>query len=205
MPGLVARYTSSRSFAWLALLLVGCTLATAWLALRWPPLAIAAGVFLIVAMAFGALALRPAIEIHESHLAIGKTKIPWREIRRVDQVQPRWNAPLAVHLILETETPLLLIHAGDAETGRSLLRHLRRYAKRALLDGIPYRQYWGEESADTVAPASKMVHAPTPAVIEPVAQLERAPLLLPEDEAEVERLFQKLKTAGRLDTPSLPQ
>lgn len=206
MPGLVARYTSSRSFAWLALLLVGCASATAWLALRWPPMAIAAGVFLLIAMAFGALALRPAIEIHESHLVVGQTKIPWREIRRVDQVQRRWRAPLAVHLILETETPLLLIHAGDAETGRSLLRHLRRYSTRALLDGIPYRQYWGEDGSETLTPTSTLMPAPTPvAVIEAAAPMERAPLLLPEDEAEVERLFQKLKTAGRLDTPSLPQ
>jgi len=25
-----------------------------------------------------------------------------------------------------------------------LLRHLRRYSRDALIDGIPYRQYWGE-------------------------------------------------------------
>lgn len=201
MPGLVARYVSSRSYSWLALFAFGCLAGSSWMALRWPSTAIAAGLFLIAAVVFAALALRPAIEIHETHLVIGQTrKIAWRDIRRVDQVQRRWRAPLAVHLTFENDAPLLLIHAGNADAGRSLLRHLRRYAKRALLDGIPYRQYWGEETPDSFVPAVVPI-----SVAEQIAQPERAPLLLPEDEAEVERLFQKLKSAGRLDTPSLPQ
>ncbi len=166
---------------------------------------IAVGVSLIPAIVFGTLALRPPIEIHEEHLRIGRRAIPWRDIRRVDQTP--WHAPLAVSLTLQSEIPVLLIYAGRLDSGRELLRHVRRHAHRALLDGIPYRQFWGEVNAELVQ--APPVHTPlhTPPVV-----AERAPLLLPEDEAEVERLFQQLKSAGRLgasasdrDTPSLPQ
>ena len=39
---------------------------------------------------------------------------------------------------------VLLVYPGDIDAGKSLLRHLRRCAKDALIDGIPYRQFWGE-------------------------------------------------------------
>ena len=68
----------------------------------------------------------------------------------------------------------------------SLLRHIRRSSREALIDGIPWVQFWGE------------------AVVAPVEKKETtAPkyqLLRTEDEAEVERLFQVLKTVGHLDT-----
>jgi hypothetical protein len=66
-----------------------------------------------------------------------------------------------------------------------LLRHLRRFASDALIDGIPYRQYWGE----LLAPGSERKQVPT----------TRYRILRPEDEAEVERLYQRLKTVGNLD------
>ena len=56
----------------------------------------------------------------------------------------------------------------------------------ALIDGIPYRQYWGE----VLAPASERKQP---------APLPRYRILRPEDEAEVERLYQRLKTVGNLD------
>ncbi len=83
-------------------------------------------------------------------------------------------------MTLADQQRILLVHAGDLDSSTSLLRHLRRYSREALLDGIPYRQFWGE--------------APTPKNLPP-----RYPLLRPEDEEEVERLFQRLKSVGRLD------
>jgi len=65
-----------------------------------------------------------------------------------------------------------------------LLRQLRRASRDALIDGVPYRQYWGE------------------VLTGPDAQGNVAPrfrLLRPEDEAEVNRLYQRLKTVGHLD------
>jgi hypothetical protein len=62
---------------------------------------------------------------------------------------------------------------------------LRRLSRDALIDGIPYRQYWGE----VLAPPPDRKPAPPP----------RYRILLPDDEAEVERLYQRLKTVGNLD------
>jgi len=104
-----------------------------------------------------------------------------------------------VHLTFENDAPLLLIHAGNADAAKPAAasatlrkaRAARRHSSSTVL---------GEETADCFVPAVAPV-----SVVQQVAPPERAPLLLPEDEAEVERLFQKLKSAGRLDTPSLPQ
>ncbi len=68
----------------------------------------------------------------------------------------------------------------------SLLRHLRRLSRDALIDGVPYRQYWGE----ALAPGSGERKQPP---------LPRYRILRAEDEAEVERLYQRLKTVGNLD------
>ena len=57
--------------------------------------------------------------------------------------------------------------------------------REALLDGIPYRQFWGEPAT----PADKKQAAPA-----------RYPILRPADEDEVERMFQRLKAVGRLDS-----
>ena len=39
---------------------------------------------------------------------------------------------------------MTLVYPGDIDSGKSLLRHLRRCARNALIDGIPYKQFWGE-------------------------------------------------------------
>ena len=55
----------------------------------------------------------------------------------------------------------------------------------ALIDGIPYRQYWGE----MLSSPSERRQLPSP----------RYRVLRPEDEMEIERLYQRLKTVGHLD------
>jgi len=74
-----------------------------------------------------------------------------------------------------------VVYAGETDSCGSLLRHLRRCSREALLEGIPYSQFWGETAA------AKQLPPP------------RYPLLRPEDEEEIERMFQRLKTVGRLD------
>ncbi len=156
--------------------------------LRWAPSWIAAALFGLSAIALAAVTLRPAIEIREDFLTIGRRVIPWADVRRVDRTG--WNAPLAVHLTLLDDTRVLVLYPGDVDSCGSLLRHLRRYSRLALLDGVPYREFWGEPPANapSAAPADS---APT-----------RYPLLRPEDEEEVERMFQKLKSVGRIDSRS---
>jgi hypothetical protein len=142
---------------------------------------LAAALFAIPAVALLLLAFRPAIEIHNSHLRIGRREIPWNRIRRLDQ--SGWNVPLLVHLTLEDESRVALLHPGDLDSSASLLRHLRRSAREALLDGVPYRQFWGEPPVSAPPRAAPM----------------RYPLLRPEDEADVERMFQRLKSVGHLE------
>jgi hypothetical protein len=177
----VARYTPSRRYYSLALIAIGGALLGGWTAARWAPAWIAAGAFAVTAIAILVLALRPAIEIFETHLSVGRRAVAWSDIRRLDQTG--WNAPLAVYLTLADGHRFLILYPGDLDSSTSLLRHLRRYSREALLDGIPYRQFWGEAAAE------RKQLAPPP----------RYPLLRPEDEDEVEKMFQKLKSVGRID------
>src|SRR5262249_38643456 len=140
--------------------------------------------FVVTAALMFAMALRPAIEIHEGYVSIGKRIIPWMDIRRLDRTG--WISPLIVRITLFDDSCLLLIFPGDLDSCNSLLRHLRRLSRDALIDGIPYRQYWGEVLAPA---ANERKQAPPP----------RYRILRPEDEAEVERLYQRLKTVGNLD------
>ncbi|MGB9606103.1 MAG: hypothetical protein ACPL88_09540, partial [Bryobacteraceae bacterium] len=160
---------------------------SAWCGVNWPPAFIPAALLLASALLLLLLAFQPAIEIHEKHLVIGRRLIRWADIRRVDRTG--WLSPLIVQLTLADHSHFLLIYPGDQESATQLLRQLRRMAREALIDGIPYRQYWGENTL------------PKP---ERRAPATRFHLLRPEDEAEVEQLYRRLKTVGRLD-PKNPQ
>ena len=182
----LVRYVPSRRYLWMALFAIGGGALAASTAIRFnpgvfSPAWIAAGFFLLTAACLIAAALRPAIEIHETHLAIGRRIIPWNQIRRVDQTA--WTAPLAVSLTLSNERRELVIYPGDPDACAGLLRHLRRFSREALIDGVPYREFWGE----TATAEPKQLPPP------------RYPLLRPEDEDEVERMFQRLKSVGRID------
>ena len=150
--------------------------------MSWPWCWIATSLFLASAVLVFYLASRPPIEIYESHLKIGRAAIPWKQIRRLDRSA---NVPLTVRLTLNDKSKVLVIYPGDPNSASGLLRNLRRHAREALIDGVPFRQFWGE--AATAAAARKQMPSP------------RYPLLLPGDEAEVERMFQRLKSVGHLD------
>ena len=128
------------------------------------------------------LASRPTVEIYEGHVKIGNHAIPWRHIRRLDRSA---SLPLMVRLTLADKTRILVIFPGDPNSSSGLLRSLRRHSREALIDGVPYRQFWGEATVSAIA--KKQLAPP------------RAPLLLPDDEADVERMFQRLKSVGHLD------
>jgi hypothetical protein len=180
----MTRYTPARHYLTFGIVAVGLAGFSIWLGFDWTPAFIPAGLFLFSALLLLLLAFRPAIEIHEGYLVIGKRVIPWMDIRRLDR-QEGWIAPLIVRMTLFDDSRLILIYSGDLDSCNSLLRHLRRLSRDALIDGVPYRQYWGE----VLAPGAdrRMIAGP------------RYKLLRPEDEAEVERLYQRLKTVGHLD------
>jgi hypothetical protein len=196
----LARFTPSRVYISLTLFAVCGALFSAWTAMRWPPSWIAAALFAISALVLAAVTLRPVIEIYETHLAIGRMSIPWRDVRRIDQTG--WNTPLAVMLTVRDDQRLLLLYPGDLDSSSSLLRHLRRFSREALLDGIPYRQFWREhptaDSADgrTIDSGADTANKRDAQAAAPA----RYPVLRAEDEDEVERLFQRLKSVGHLES-----
>jgi hypothetical protein len=179
----MTRYLPSRRYLWGGITAWGLAAVSGVFAIEWAPALIAVILFLISSGLLVFLALRPPVEIRESHLIVGKRAIPWGEIRRVDRTG--WRSPLVVRLTLSDDTRMVLIHPGDLDSANSLLRQLRRHSREALIDGKAYREYW----CDALPAAPERKELPSP----------RYKLLRPEDEAEVERMFHQLKTVGRLD------
>ena len=193
----LARYRPSRRYVLFAVLAICGTIFSAWTGLRWPSTWIAAGLFGVTSVALIALLWQPEIEIYETHLQLGRRIILWREIRRLDQTG--WIAPLAVSLTLSTDSRVLLLYAGDMDSSTSLLRHLRRYSRNALLDGIPYRQAWGEPGENAGLEKRSEPRKTLESGPQRQASPVHRPLLRPEEEEEIERMFQRLKSVGRLD------
>jgi hypothetical protein len=179
----MTRYLPARHYLTFGILAMALAGFSGWLGLDWTPAFIPAALFLCSSILLMLMAFRPAIEVHEGYLTMGKRIVPWMDIRRVDRTG--WISPLIIRLTLYDDSRLLLVYPGDLDSCNSLLRHIRRFSRDALIDGIPYRQYWGE----MLAAGSGRKQIPPP----------RYRLLRPEDEAEVERLYQRLKTVGNLD------
>jgi hypothetical protein len=185
----MTRYLPARHFLWFGITAVVLAAVSGWFGATFASTLpyIPAALFLLTAGLLFAMAFRPAIEIHEGYLSIGRRVVPWMDIRRLDRATG-WVAPLLIiRVTLFDDSRLLLIYPGDLDSCNSLLRHLRRLSRDALIDGIPYRQYWGE----VLAPGNERKQAQAP--------MPRYRILRPEDEAEVERLYQRLKTVGNLD------
>ena len=188
----MTRYLPARHYLWFAIAALVLAGFFTWRGVAWAPgswsgivLAfLPAVLFVLSASLLLGLAFRPLIEVHEGYLSIGRRMIPWMDIRRLDQTG--WVSPLVVNITLFDDSRQVLLYPGDLDACNALLRHLRRSSRDALIDGVPYRQYWGE----VLAPVAE----PSQAALPP-----RYRILRPEDEAEVERLYQRLKTVGNLD------
>ena len=178
------RYTPSRQYLTAGLVAAALAVVSAVFATELIIALVGAILFLLSAIAVMLLAFRPTIEIQEQFLVVGRRAIPWADIRRVDRTG--WISPLAVFVTLVNDERMLLVYPGDLDAANSLLRHIRRNSREALIDGIPWVQFWGEVTP--VAVEKKELETP------------KYQLLRSEDEAEVERLFQVLKTVGHLDS-----
>ncbi len=177
------RFTPARSYLSSAAVALGLAVFCAWLAFRWWPAAIAGVFFLASGAVVLYLALRPAIEVAESGLGVGKTSIRWTDIRRVDQTG--WISPMVIDLTLVTRNKIRLIYPGERVNSNRLLRSIQQNASMALINGVPWRQILG-------APQEEAGRKPLPG--------PRYRLLTENDEAEVERLYHQLRSAGRFDT-----
>ncbi len=179
----MTRYLPAKHYLWFGIAAVVLAVLSGWVGVGFNLAYVPAGVFILTAAFLFTMAMRPAVEIHEGYVSIGKRVIPWMDIRRLDRTG--WISPLIVRITLFDDSRLVLVYPGNLDSCNSLLRHLRRLSRDALIDGIPYRQYWGE----VLAPGGERKQPPPP----------RYRILRPEDEAEVERLYQRLKTVGNLD------
>jgi hypothetical protein len=141
-----------------------------------------AALFFLTAVLLLALAFRPAIRVYDAHIEIGKRVVPWQDIQRVDRTG--WISPLVVKLTLFDDETVTIVYPGEVDCCKHVLRTIRQMATSAMIDGIPYRQYWGEMLG-----------------MNDVRQLPpaRPRVLRPEDEEEVERLYFLLKTVGHID------
>lgn len=179
----VARYLPSRHYLFAGIVALVLSAASASVGLRWTLAFLPAFLFLLSAGVVLFIALQPPIEIHQNHLRVKRRVVPWNQIRRLDRTG--WVSPLVVYVTLLDDERILLIYAGDLDSATNLLRHLRCYSREALIDGIPFGQFW--DDALKAEPESRLLPSP------------KYRLLLPEDEAEVERMFQRLKTVGHID------
>ena len=189
-PLLVTRYTPSRYYLVAAIISMTAALQCSWLGFHWPIAWVPAVLFVLLAGLLMVLSRRPAIEIHPRQLRVGNRSIDWGDIQAVDRTG--WLIPLIVVLSLSSGRRVVLVYAGDLESSRALLRHLRRFAREALIDGLPHEDYWSDPPP-AIEAATERKQLPAP----------RYPLLREDDEAEVERLYQRLKSVGHLD-PKAP-
>lgn len=184
----MTRYLPAPYYSWSGASAVVLAGLSGWMGWQRPLALIPAGLFLLSAILLILMAFRPVIELHDGYVSQGRRIIPWMDIRRVDR-PVSWISPLIVRLTLFDDSRVFMVYSGDLDSCNSLLRNLRRFSRDALIDGVPYRQYWGEVLAPT---AERKLPPPPP----------RYRILRPEDEAEVERLYQRLKAVGNLDQKS---
>ncbi len=133
------------------------------------------------------LAARPPIRIGESQFNIGDRAIAWREVREINS--SRFVSPLILKLKLTNSRQKVLVYPGEPERIARLMVQLRKNSHLATFDGVAYRDYWTWSSLS--GPRGE-----NPALDQPVRMLS------PEEEEEIERMYQKLKTVGRLDSRS---
>ena len=182
----MSRYLPSRVYLWIGLAVSIMAAYSGWKASIVHPAVFAFVPLALIACVCVFLGLRPPIELRAEHLVIGRRAIRWADIRRVDRAG--WRSLLVVRLRLVGGRQVLVIYPGKLDSANSLLRHIRRSSRQALIEGRLYREFWGE--ALPAARERKPLASP------------RYRLLLAEDEAEVERLYQQLRTAGRIDSKS---
>jgi hypothetical protein len=179
-------YRPARQYLPASLVAAALALFSAWCGLQWPLAFLPAGVFVLFAVTLYHLGTRPVIEVGESYLGIGHETIRWGEVARIDSTV--WTSPLVLRLGLRDGRTIQLIYPGDIESASRLIRQVRRLAREAVIDGVPYRQYWGEVVPFRADPQKLAV--------------PRYRMMRPEDEQEIERLYQRLKAVGNLDPRS---
>lgn len=177
----MTRFTPSKHFVYMALVAILLGLMSAWVAWQWSPAIVPAALFFASALFLFWLSLHPVIEVSDRELLIGNRAIPWSSIVNIETTG--WLTPLVMKLHLESGRRVVLIYAGDLESSGRLKDMISHCAPHASLDGAPQRKR----------------HAVLAVRNSKSTELERHPILTQEDEAEVERMFQRLREVGHLE------
>src|SRR5688572_27893013 len=102
----MTNYPPSRHYLSAGLAAVVLAVFSGWVAMQWSPAWIASVLFVGSATLLLILAIQPAVEVYEHHLALGKRIIQWNEIRRLDRTS--WISPLVVQLTLSGDRRVTL-------------------------------------------------------------------------------------------------
>lgn len=187
----MSRYLPSTTYLQAATVALLFATVSGYIALHSPVAYVPAAMLAISCACLFYLYRRPAIEIHPTHLVIGDERYSWNQIRRLDH--GGWVAPLVVKIGLQDKSEIRVVYPGDLESATMLLRELRRHAESSMIDGVPHREYWRLE--DEIQRDDKPARRSPLAVGKP-----KYPLLGPGEEDEIERLYQRLKSVGHLDS-----
>lgn len=177
----MTRFAPSKHFVYMAIIAIVLGLMSGWVGWQWTPAIIPATLFFATSLLLLWLSLHPAIELTDRELAIGNRLIPWSSITHIQTTG--WLTPLVMKLTVDGRRNILLIFAGDLESSGRLKDMICNCAPHAMLDGSPQRKRQAILAVRNGA----------------TSEVERHPILTQEDEAEVERMFQRLREVGHLD------
>jgi hypothetical protein len=176
------RFAPSRTWLALSIAAFACGALAAWLALSNPWSWAPATLFFLTGLFLLAISFSPVIVVSYSHLLLGKRRVEWDQLESVEHTG--WVSPLVLKLRLRSEPSVLLVCAATMEESTELLNLLEE-------------QMMPELEPEAIEEPEKILTEAEMALLE--RERVRYPLMLPEDEAEIQRLYQRLKSVGRLD------
>jgi hypothetical protein len=180
-------FRPSRLYARLAWAAIAGSAVCALCALRAPLAGIPSGLCAITAVGLFWLAARPEVRIGDSQFNIGERAIAWREVREINTsrlIGRLVTSPLVLDLRLTNSRRKALVFPGEPEQIARLMFQLRKNSFLASFDGVPFREYWA-------------CSAPSAGETQPSEPIH---IVSSGDEEEIERMYQKLKSVGHLDS-----
>jgi hypothetical protein len=184
VQGQPTRYPAARALLFAGLGGLALAAVSASISLSFPAAWVATGALALSGLIAVGMGLIPGVEIGDTHLVQRRTRISWTDIYQVRRLAA---TPLILRLTLASREETLVIYCGPRSARESLLHDIRLMSRSAVIDGVSYREFWG-------------LGADEPGKSKP----RRYPLLLADDEAEVERMFQQLKSVGHLEPNNAP-
>lgn len=178
-------YQPARLYGRMGWAAVAGSLVCALCGLRAPLALIPAFLCVLTGAALFWLAARPPIRLEERQFSIGERAIAWREVREINS--SRFVSPLILKIKLTNSRQKLLVYPGEPERINRLMIQLRKNSHLATFDGVAHRDYWTWSSLINRSNENATLEHPVR-------------MLSAEEEEEIERLYQKLKTVGRLDS-----